>query len=139
MASVARNRTKPYYGTLTFENEHVPGSADVEKHFNRITGYFKAPKVGIYHFLYEMTSFDIRDNQTNVHFYVNDIAVVNSISIFKEMIPGFSQINHQITLKLNVRDTICLKAISKENEKYVTTTADFQESIMGYLLKELSL
>ena len=54
MASIARNRSKPYYGTLTFENEFV---SDIGKPFNRITGYFRAPKVGIYHFLYEMTSF----------------------------------------------------------------------------------
>jgi len=134
MASIARDRSKPYYGTLTFENEFV---SDKGKPFNRITGYFRAPKVGIYHFLYEMTSFDIFGNQTNVHFYVNDITVVNAISQFNEKIPGSSKISHQVALKLNIGDTICLKAISKENKKYVTTEEDFQESIMGYLLKEL--
>ena len=134
MASIVRDRNKPYYGTLTFENEFV---SDIGKPFNRITGYFRAPKSGIYHFSYEMTSLDIFGNQTNVHFYVNDIAVVNAISQFNEVMPCFSKISHQVALKLNIGDSICLKAISKENKKYVTTEEDFQESIMDYLLKEL--
>ena len=54
--------------------------------FNQNTGYFKTPKNGIYHFSYEMTSFDIRGNETKINFYMNDIPVNNTVSIFSEIL-----------------------------------------------------
>lgn len=82
-----------------------------------------------------MISFDIRGNESNVHFYVNDVVVANTLSLFSETIPLIT-VRHQVTLKLNMGDTICLKATNKRNSKYVSSEADhFQESLMGYILK----
>jgi len=129
---IPRKKSKPYYGTLTFENTAGLNMGD---HFNQIDGYFKAPKKGIYHFSYEMTSYDIRGNETKVNFYMNDIPVNNPVSIVSET-SGFNKIIHQVTLMLKFGDTICLKAINKENSKYVSTAVEgFQDSIMGFLLK----
>ena len=130
-ASISRNPKSPYYGTLQFGNG---AKLNIGNHFNPKTGLFKSPKVGIYHFSYEMTSFDIKGNETRVNFYLNDILVANTFSSFSD-IAYSSKIIHQVTLKLNFGDTICLKATNKENSKYVSTKSDFLESLTGYLLR----
>ena len=128
---IARDKNSPYYGTLTFQNT---AGMNIGDNFNPNTGYFKTPKNGIYHFSYEMTSFDIRGNETKVNFYMNDILVNNAVSIVSET-SFLNTIIHQVTLMLKVWDTICLQANNKGNSKYVSTKADFRESIMGFLLK----
>jgi len=132
-----RNKNNPFYGTLTFQN--ADARLNIGDPFNLNTGYFRTPKNGIYHFSFEITSFDLRGNETRINFYMNDILVTNTFSLFSE-VPGSSKIIHQVTLKLKVGDTICLKATNKENRKYVSTIVEiFQESVTGYLLKTIHI
>jgi len=131
-ASISRNPKYPtHYGTLKFEKGAL---LNIGGHFNHTTGYFKSPKKGIYHFSYEMTFFDMKGNETRVHFYMNDIPVVNGFSIISES-SRKNKIVNQVTLELYEGDTICLKAINKDNSEYVSTNLHFYQSISGYLLK----
>ncbi len=81
-----------------------------------------------------MTFFDMKGNETRVHFYMNDIPVVNGFSIISES-SRKNKIVNQVTLELYEGDTICLKAINKDNSEYVSTNLHFYQSISGYLLK----
>lgn len=102
--------------------------------FDWKTGYFKAPKYGIFHFLYEVTSFGRGDNVTSVDFYKNDAPVINPLSsIFQD---AENKMSHEVTLKLKVGDSICLKAKNKNHNSSFSSKPTFlMESVTGYLLK----
>ncbi len=122
---------KDQSGVLTFTD---PSKLNRGNGFDGKTGYFKAPRFGIYHFLYEMTFGRRGNNETSVDFYMNDALVVNSFSSISQNFGN--KIRHEVTLKLNLGDSICLKAKNKNNANSLSSEPDMiLESIMGFLVK----
>jgi len=125
------------YCTFKQEGAFDPSLAKLNRGngFDGKTGYFKAPRFGIYHFLYEMTFGRRGNNETSVDFYMNDALVVNSFSSISQNFGN--KIRHEVTLKLNLGDSICLKAKNKNNANSLLSSEPdmFLESIMGFLVK----
>jgi len=96
--TAVRNK-KDHSGVLTFD----PSSLNKGNGFDGKTGHFKAPKFGIYHFLYEATSFERRENGTNVDIYLNDALVGNPLSFTSQ---DLKKMSLQVTLKLTVADSV---------------------------------
>lgn len=97
---------------------------------------FKAPKFGIYHFLYE-SLLGIRGNGTSVCIYMNDVIFVNALSSISQQDP--KKMSLQVTLKLTVGDSVCFKAKIRDNisTKVLDRTRDFViETVKGFLLKQ---
>ena len=77
----------------------------------------------------------IISNETSVDFYMNDALVVNPLSSKSHNLNN--KISHQVTLKLELGESICLKATNRNNSSNVVLTDGhvFIENVMGYLLK----
>jgi len=133
-AATRKSGTFIYGGALTFDTVRT----NVRSCFDGKTGLFKAPKNGIYMFVYTGNR---GNNDTTVGFYLNDRIIENTISSIDEQ--KKSKIV-QVTLQLNIRNTIQLKSLNK-NDSFTPMSSnpkqktDLLETVKGYLLKEVSI
>jgi len=124
---IAVRNKKDCSGVLTFD----PSQFNKGNGFDGKTGYFKAPKFGIYHFLYEAL-LGSRGNGVSVDFFMNDVLIVNPLSTISQ-----DSMSLQVTLKLKAGDSVCLKATIKSNSNHFSTVSYdvLSETVMGFLLK----
>jgi len=122
-------------GALTFDKIRT----NVRNCFDGNNGLFTTPKNGIYVFVYTVNR---GKDDTTVGFYLNDIIIENTISSIDEKKKAMIV---QVTLQLNVRNTIQLKYLNT-NDSFTPTKSNSNqkvdiilETVKGYLLKEVNI